>query len=325
MHDIIIPHKGREHNLGLCLASLRRSAERCGIEDYRIHIVGEWDNDPPSILLDDGFRQHCLCYGASDDCVADVPLYPDEAAPFWKSHLLNNGIEMSNGDVLTFLDADAIVGRYFLRGPEVLAASTLTLLSYRVRYCPATVTEHSHEELFRHYDAAKPNGSPLYRIGHEAYGQPDGGTGKFKLPAFGNSQFTIRRDVLGETRYDERYFGRGYEDLDILRRICQKCMGRYSAAIMTAGDYAMFHINHKYSPGYGSDRWNVRNRRRYYKQTCLWIVGGDWDQEWAADTFADRVAEHDTTRFVADDDDTWRAEVIPELDNIVTCFPEADQ
>jgi hypothetical protein len=240
-----------------------------------------------------------------------------EHFPFWKTHLLNIGIRLATGDVLTFLDADAVVGPRFLDGARFLAASSLTALFYRVRRCSRTGAD------FSEYDAVKKDGHDLHPIAYEAYGSPErSGKGTVpRHPVFGNSQFSITREKLGDLRWDEDYFGRGFEDLDMIRRLWYRDQKGYCAAIMTDAEHAMFHIAHPYSPGYGRDRWNERNRRRYYQEPMHWVVG---DNERKARELSED-GKCPPYKVVSEDDPTWRDEVIDGLDTILTLEEAHDQ
>jgi hypothetical protein len=294
-HSIIIPHKGREDNLRLCLDSIQYSARSCRIDDYEVLIVGDVPHEivPP-------WQTHflaCGCYASKHK----LRFYPNESPPFWKTSLLNTGIWCATGDVLTFLDADAIVGRYFMRGAEVLANAPLTLLAYRVRLVPSSVTQGNVAALFAEYDTLPK--------AHEAYGCPEDGQAEPHHPVFGNSQFSIRRDVLGDLRFDEMYFGRGMEDLDMMRRIYGHYGTRYLAAIMTDAEHAMLHIKHPHSPGYGMDRWAERNARLYRGEKHVWV---ECNNETEAEQLHRILCRVTACGFsIVDPAGPWRSEVLP--------------
>jgi glycosyltransferase involved in cell wall biosynthesis len=220
-HSIIIPCQGREQNLAVCNASIEYSASVCGESDYEIIVIRKGD-DPPVVLRS------------------------NETMPFWKNHLLNRGIEAAKGDVLTFLDADAVVGPKFMENANRLQDASLTKLAYRVRYAEYDAWPGSWSGRFASYDA--------FSLAYE--------------DSNGNSQFSIRRDKLGSLRYDERYFGRGLEDLEMNRRLA--ALPDYKCEIVTDSDHAMFHIKNELSLGFNSDRFNRRNQRLYDNESCTW-------------------------------------------------------
>ena len=167
-------------------------------------------------------------------------------------------MEAAKGAVLTFLDADAIVGSCFMQGVQWLQASSLTKLCYRVRYIRPKDTLN-----WADYDD--------YTLAFEAYGDPmnnlaekhqKGPIDFDAAPVFGNSQFSITRRMMDDLRWDEEYVGRGFEDVAMNRAIWRKYPG-YTAAIMRHPAYAMLHMWHLYSPGYGPGLLNDANCERY--------------------------------------------------------------
>jgi len=256
LHSIIIPHRDRNRYLAQCLYALARSARACDVTDYEVLVV--------------------------DHQSTEIPHSPDEHTRIvvdqrpmglWnKPRLQNLGIEVAGGKLLSFLDADTIVGQGWFSRAERLGDATK--LCYRVRGLP-----HDHLEMleagaeldaspsrderldywFRNYDR--------YELRHEAYGlahkhraHPEPG-----MPVFGNSHFTIRHDVLGTLRFNEDYSGRSFEDSWMNREIWRRDKGRYRAAIVTRGSEAAFTIGHP-----GEDRLVdyseqvAANRRRYH-------------------------------------------------------------
>jgi hypothetical protein len=200
----------------------------------------------------------------ASDLVFDGPWKTDESVPFWKTRLLNLGIKESAGAILTFLDADAIVGPRFMEGQRVLYdLPDLTKACYRVQRLVADDWRDLREHPQTHLDVLRarwPSRS-VERICYEAYGTPDNhmGTGE----PHGNSQFSITREKLGDLRFDERYIGRGFDDLSMNRDLWRRYGESYRGYIWKDADHAMFHISHPYSPGFSADRWNQRNAELY--------------------------------------------------------------
>lgn len=108
---------------------------------------------------------------------------------------------------------------------------------------------------FAHYDK--------YELAHEGYGRPEY-SHACDGPVFGNSQFSIRRYVLGDTRFNEDYVGRGFEDLWMNRELWMRNPNAYRADVAIDPQHAMFHIkNNPRVEGWFDATANVENQRRY--------------------------------------------------------------
>ena len=236
MHSILIPHRDRNEHLLLCLHSLYRAAQQCDPGEWEVVVVDSGSETPPQ-----------PCDGVS--VVRDL----QPPAMFNKCRALNLAIEAATGDVLTFLDADAVVGPLFLEGWRPLSDAALSRVCYRVRYIDADTLSRDLEGIFRTYNNQN-DGKDLFSRGYEAYGrhkrlQPPVSE---KHQPWGNSQFSIRRETLGDLRWDEAYISHGFEDQDFMAQLEAKLGGSYRAHIWTDGAHAMFHLNHE--PGAWRDR-----------------------------------------------------------------------
>lgn len=184
--------------------------------------------------------------------VSDLP----NEGPFNKAAALNEGINRAccgwvRPDVLTFMDADMLVGPRFLESQQRLMDDPgLTILCYRVRNADTADVDWTR------YDD--------YPKAFEAYGDPEHGAAHPDMrPIFGNSQFSIRREVLDDLRWDEGYAGRGFEDLDMTQQIWQRYGSAYRAEIMTDADHALLHVAHAYDPGWADRKLTTANLKRY--------------------------------------------------------------
>ena len=267
LHSIIIPCRDRDANL--TVASIRRSAGLCSQSRYEIIVATE--------QADDGWL-------------------------FNKPRLLNWGIERAQGDVLTFLDVDMLVGAKFMATQQYLIEHPdITRLCYRVRQLrmnerftgPENVRAvHVSHDFGSMYTPDILSGRPLLGGGYlrvdrleewfgrygsftrafEAYGAPDAGSPPYPGTAvFGNSQFSIRRDVLGDIRFDERFEGAGFEDMDMVATIAERYGRKYQAVIATQPHCALLHIWHgtpKFTPDspWCNTEANARNKRMYYQK-----------------------------------------------------------
>lgn len=249
MHSIIIPHRDRNAYLDQCLWSITRSSEFTGYEDYEVVVVDNGSkvrpqsNEPRVRFIYD-----------------DAPM-----RPFNKPRLQNMGIEAANGDVLSFLDADAIVGSSWVTAATLLLLSPITKVCYRVRtlgnehlgYLRRATERYSLvEKWFDNYSA--------YTRAFEGYVEPDL-NGSEGTPVFGNSQFSIRRKVMGDLRFNEEYEGRGYEDIWMNREIWRHYGEKYRATLETNPAWALFHIRYDGPAvsGWDAGQYNILNRKRY--------------------------------------------------------------
>jgi len=259
MHSIIIPHRNRSKLLALCLWSIERSARECRNDDYEIIVSDQGSDRLPPLL-----SKARLIRDSSP--LSRFQTKDGSKEFFCKGRAVNRGIEAAEGDVLTFLDADAVAGRRWISGAEWLRDHPeVTRLCYRVRMVHETSLDDV-DAWFAQYDAL-----PLAFEGYCAPEIAATGCGNSNL-VFGNSQFSIRRDVLGDVRCDERYIGAGYEDLQFIRAIWRRAGENYKGVIRTEADEALLHIFSTREPDWHDAEVNRANRMRYLRdddRTCL--------------------------------------------------------
>ena len=262
-HSILIPHRGRQKYLDLCLWSIHRSAAACGSPEY--------------------------------ETIVTEPIDPDTV--FNKSALHNIAVVDARGDVLSFVDADMLVGERWMEGVGKLVEDPrIVRLCYRVRRLSRGRTEELFgmrgdsegrpvvRELDQYRDEAaisllRRNAFikilfDLYdhfELAAEAYRAPDRCDRAqealtHKHLVYGNSQFSITREKLADIRYDERYEGKGREDWEIARQMQRRYGDDYRGFIWTDADHAMFHIWHDHD-----DCWETWANPKFAKrQWDLW-------------------------------------------------------
>ncbi len=283
-HSIIIAHRNRNEHLKWCLWSILRSEVATGIGDYQIIVVdanSEVEPEPPVRGMVTHDRDH--------------------GRMFNKSRCLNRGIEYvrrtgRHDDVVTILDADAIVSRGWLSGIRCLESPAITMLFYRARllpvsdfrelaihadqaelyvngwfrkyddwYCKDGDPFNKHYEWFRRYDRY-PCCGEFYGDTNSIYQGP-APPPPFGRHVFGHSQLSIRLGTLGTLRFDERLEGRGCEDQMFTRAVWRAHGDDYCGALLTDPQFAMFHIDDRNEMVEGND-WDcpvarARNQEIY--------------------------------------------------------------
>jgi len=251
-HSIIIPHRDRLYHLQLCVHSIAASAVECGVEDYEIIVVENGSYFMP--MLRGAVR-------VINDC---RPMMV-----FNKPKLQNVGMDHATGNVLSFLDADAIVGPRWMGSTRRLLEDTmLTKVCYDVAYLPVEISCRAgtsdqvdmdilrfcrdvfgsverYDELPSGFEARVQPDWPLSRWMHLIRGN------RLPEPLFGNSQFSILRDKLGDLRFDEGYEGAGYEDIAMNRAIWRKFGKEYRAEMPSDPAENLLHLTHRMdTPGW---------------------------------------------------------------------------
>lgn len=255
-HCLIVPCF--ERSLTACLKSIHASAANCNIQAYRVFIC----DGGSKVVHKPSHRETVVpCQG-----LEPVRLLPNENRPYNKARCLNAGIEAAVASagakdcVLTFLDADAIVGVRFMAG--AMNAMKYDRVMYRVSR------------------AGKPWGETP--ISYEAYSHPDDDWSfriRLNPPVMpepgmapqGNSQFSILKTKLNEVRFNENYFGRSFEDLWMMRELYRR--GLNNTTIHTDEDHAMFHVPVAASKHFDAGRWSDRNYRMYHNKQTTWVIG----------------------------------------------------
>jgi glycosyltransferase involved in cell wall biosynthesis len=250
VHSIIIPHRNREPYLRACLASLAHSAAV-------LDLVDEFE----IVVVHAGLRLELP--GATPWPPLRIVYEPREMPVFNKSALLNLGITASRGRILTFLDADAIVGPRFLETAMLTDWSAVHRVCYRVRY----IEHEASRRIIDGLEAPDFAAFDRHRLAYEGWNHPNHrAEGQHaKGEPWGNSQFSIHRQRLGDLRYDEDYIGRGFEDLDLLARMHRAWGDAYRGLMITDAEHAIYHLTHGYANDWRtSERHNANNRR--YRQ-----------------------------------------------------------
>jgi len=195
--------------------------------------------------------------GPQIDSVRYVESVPPQKT-FNKPALLNQGIKVSRGNTISFLDADVMVGVDFSQTLKALDQPSLTKVCYRLRYLPAHKTPADHqscrnvEMAFDNYEAM-----PL-RI--ESYGQPH--LTYYKpapagLAIFGNSQFSITRKNLGDVRYRETCENGRASDLVFNLDLAVSHGEKYKARIFTDAAHSLLTFRHPRSTAWNRKQFGI--------------------------------------------------------------------
>jgi len=255
-HSIIIPHRDRQATLEVCLFAIARSARITTQNSYEVVVVDNGSQDTK-------FMERL---GATYPNVRWLS-NRDTMVEFNKPRLQNTGIEKSRGKVLTFLDADAVVGDWFMSHFDTLLQKPeVTKLCYRVRLLPTEQLKVWHNATAQ--DAVVANWFDDYDHwfrAYEAYGEAHSDSQRGKEGdgiLFGNSHYSIRRDVLGDIRYDESMVGHGYEDLLQLWYLQQRLGDAYNPVLVDDSILCLQHLYH-------DNRWlggdiSRRNEKMYH-------------------------------------------------------------
>lgn len=266
LHVIIIPHRRRVPFLDACLRRLHAALDATASE-----AAGLWNISAEILLVQAGPREELAgVAGVDHPRVTVLHELQDAHRVFNKSRALNLGIAEAlrrGSDVLTFLDGDMLVGS---RWPLAAARAHwpgLTRLCYRVRQLGPVATGlilsagGDPEAAFGRYDE--------HPLCYEAWGTPDGIGQRPGAQPFGNSQYSISARALGDDRFDEAYIGRGFEDLDLIKRLWLRDRGAYRARIETDADYGLLHLSHGYEGDWRNDATQGRRNRRRYQALDL--------------------------------------------------------
>lgn len=267
-HSIIIPHRNRNDYLDVCLWSVLRSIDASHAEGVEVLVIDHGSDEVP---VSDDERVRVLVDPRpmpSGEIVTKIGTRMRYENAFCKARLLNYGLDHAEGEVVTVLDADAIVGPRWASCVDVLECPPVCRVAYRVRYLDKRmlpviyggVRDMIVDHCFEHYEE--------YPQAWEAYGQPqiDNKDRKAGEP-WGNSQFSMRREDLDGLRYDENYVGKGLEDIDFNRRVYERFGASFRGVIFTQPEYAMFHIRHDYERRtWGDNAFQIANADRYGRQ-----------------------------------------------------------
>jgi len=271
-HSIIVPQRNRVRELRQTLWSIHNAANAAR-DEFEVIIVHA--------------NQFRMMHGVDVDIVDSM-----HPRVFNKPRLLNLGIEAAKGDLLTFLDADMIVGPHWLHATQKRMLHTKappTRLCYRVRQLrfedsKSTDSTSYHEQTLQCWEQAERqktrtdlledvcSRAECFAIAAEGYGRPEW-TNKpnTRTPVFGNSQWSILRDVLGDLRFDEAYEGAGFEDLDMIDTIWYT-VPDYRGEILTKPEDILYHLHHARPSVLGNDwcdpKLNLANQRRYARNSA---------------------------------------------------------
>lgn len=254
LHTVIIPHANRERRLQLCLRHLEAAAYEARYGGVEALIVSE------SPMPDKVLR--------FDFCIRTIVL-PRIGKWFNKPRLQNVGIENARGDVLTFLDCDSLVGERFFEGAHFCLSPRVSKVWYRVRTLAQDALDKAEadpEYIRSQFDAYDTHAMRFeaHQLPDMDIHLPDG-----DIPSFGNSQFSIAREKLGDLRADEKFEGAGFEDIAFNLAIWRHFGKSYRAVGMTDADHAILDIQNTREEDWFSPEQHTKNGE-LYRSLCPW-------------------------------------------------------
>jgi glycosyltransferase involved in cell wall biosynthesis len=269
-HSILITHRNRHDYLAVALWSIHRSARHCGAKDYEI------------IIIENGSVVRPVTTEGERLIVDETPM-----PVFNKSYLYNRGIEETQGEVLSFLDADVLAGREWIRGVEgFLLDPALVRLCYRVRYLSPDAfqnvmrsAERWTGRYFAQYNATGDirdhRGGHKFRLAFEAWRHHNRNHIEPEYQPFGNGLFSITREKLGDLRFDEGYIGKGGEDIDMAMQIEHRYGAAYRGFLSMEGERSLFCFEHQRdTESWGSAKYQRANNKRYRERKAEFFPGG---------------------------------------------------
>ncbi|MFZ5832441.1 MAG: glycosyltransferase family A protein [Planctomycetota bacterium] len=251
-HSIIVTHRDRHAHLAWLVWSIWWCAEQTRRRDFEVVVVHAGE-PVPSLP---GFCR--------------IVRHEQPMPVFHKTLLQSIGIDHAVGDVLTFLDADAIVGPQWLGAVDALLSDpSLTKLCYRVYGFRAPANQFANP-WDRPHDANVADYDWIWRyyrrFDHAFEGRrlphTSPPTGE---PLFGNSHFSILRSNLGTTRPPLEFIGAAYEDIAFNRAIWHAHGDRYRARLAADPPQAVARILHKrYQGDWRTPKIIEANRALYH-------------------------------------------------------------
>jgi len=239
IHSIIIPHRDRQDHLADLFRSLAWAWDHCDLKDrLDVEVIVAHAGEP---------RQIASLVSLIPDCIPGRIVAWSAPMPiFNKARMLNLGYYHAHGDLVTFLDADAILGPRFLNAAGMLLDDPgLVRVCYRVHHLPADWTWDGDPRellaLFTAYDS--------FPRGYFGRGTPWRNHPPLKTEVdrvFGNSQGTVRRKDLGDIIHEEAYQGRGFEDLHFLMDLWDHYGDRYRGAAPDDPAANLLLVRHRY-------------------------------------------------------------------------------
>jgi glycosyltransferase involved in cell wall biosynthesis len=281
-NSIICAYRNRKSCLIAFLRSLFLASEQVNHENIEVVITDLNSTDNSQEIFEqykDKFNLRILSTNYSGD--------------FWKTKALNHCVKYSNGDFITLLDVDSIANSNLFQSVDsfFLSRKDEVKLCHRVRFITPDISQKiirlnsNFDKKFIQENLV--NRSSLFVVAKERFTEQQKSTSELPINirnreiiqnALGNSHFTMRKEYYLEIGgNDERFIGRGLEDLDFNLRFFRKFK---SGTLKTKPEYSVYHLKHSYVSNWSNEKLIENNRQIYRNNKDQNVIVLPIDENW---------------------------------------------